>query len=787
MTMLNRKLARDLSRMRGQVVTISLVVACGIAVLVSSMATYQSLLASQAVFYAQAHFAEVFASAKRAPLAIAARLGAIPGIGLVETRVAEEVTVTLHGGAEPLTAHVLSLPDDGQPQLDRLHLRRGRLIATGSADEVLVSEAFAAANGINPGDAINAILNGRFQKLRVVGIVLSAEYVFATRPGDPIPDDRRYGILWMGRGGLAAAFDIEGGFNDMLASLAPGANLPAVLAAVDTLLEPYGGLIAYGRADQPSHRFLADEIAQQRIMATTIPVVFLGVSVFLLHGMLGRLVGAQREQIAALKALGYANRAIGWHYVKFALVVVGAGALLGILLGLWLGRIMVGNYTSFFRFPRLAFHLAPWAPILAIGVGLLAGVVGATNAVGAVARLAPAEAMRPPAPRDYRHGLLDKIGWVRRLATRQRMILRELIDRPLRTAVTITGIALAVPIIVLTLFWQDAIDFMIDVQFAVAERGDVVIGFSTAVPGRAQREIAHLPGVLTTEAYRSVAVRLHAGPRSYRTALTGLPATPVLRRLVDADLRVVPPPRDGVLLSTRLARRLDLRPGDSVDVEVLEGKRPHAAMTVVGLLDELLGIGAYIRIGALNRLMDEADSINAVGVSVADPGDMALRRALLERPMVATVTDRATSLRQFRETTRMFVLVMAGILSGFSIMIAIGVVYNHTRIAFQERAWELASLRVLGFTRAEVTWLLLGELMWQVLIAVPAGLWLGHWLVRGLIAMHDTEMFQIPAVIQPRSDAIAGAVVLLSAAASAVLVHRKIGQLDLVAVLKARE
>ena len=435
----------------------------------------------------------------------------------------------------------------------------------------------------------------------------------------------------------------------------------------------------------------------------------------------------------------------------------------------------------------MAFHLAPWVPIFAIGVGLLAGVVGATNAVGAVARLAPAEAMRPLAPRDYRHGLLDKIGWVRRLATRQRMILRELIDRPLRTAVTVTGIALAVPIIVLTLFWQDAIDFMIDVQFAVAERGDVVIGFATAVPGRAQREIAHLPGVLTTEAYRSVAVRLRAGQRSYRTALTGLPSAPVLRRLVDVDLRVVPPPRGGLLLSTRLARRLDLHPGDSVDVEVLEGKRPHVAMTVAGLLDELLGIGAYLRIDALNRLMDEADSISAVSVSVADPGDMALRRALLDRPMVATVTDRATSLRQFRETTRMFVLVMAGILSGFSIMIAIGVVYNHTRIALQERAWELASLRVLGFTRAEVTWLLLGELMWQVLIAVPAGLWLGHWLVRGLIAMHDTEMFQIPAVIQPRSDAIAGAVVLLSAAASAALVHRKIGRLDLVGVLKARE
>ena len=787
MSMLDRKLIRDLARMRGQVVSIALVLACGIAVLVSAIATYQSLLASQAAFYDEAHFSTVFASAKRVPLAIAARIASIPGIGLVETRVAEDVTITLRDGREPLTAHVLSLPENGASQLNRLHLRQGRMVAPGVADEVLVSEAFATANGLRPGDALTAVLNGRLQPLRVVGIVLSAEYVFATRPGDPIPDDRRYGILWMGRAALAVAFDMEGGFNDVVASLAPGANLSAVLAALDALLEPYGGLVAYGRADQSSHRFLTDEIAQQRVMATTIPAVFLGVSVFLLHGMLDRLIRAQREQIAALKALGYANRAIAWHYTKFALVVVGAGAVLGVLLGLWFGRMMVTNYTNFFRFPQLTFHLTAEVPILAIGLGLLAGVAGAVSAVGSVVRLAPAEAMRPPSPRDYRHGTLDRMRWFRRLATRQRMVLRGLIDRPLRTLLTIAGIALAVPIIVITLFWQDALDFMIDVQFAAVERADLVVGFTTAVPGRAEREIARLPGVLLTEAYRAVPVRLSAAQRSYRTSITGLPQNPVLRRLVAADLSVVLPPQDGLLLSSRLARRLNLHPGQTVAVDILEGKRLRLDLPVVGLLDELLGIGAYMQIGALNRLLREADSISAVGLTAARPNDMELRRALLDRPLVATISDRTVSLQQFRETTQTFVLVMAGILAAFSVVIAIGVVYNHARIALQERAWQLASLRVLGFTQAEVAWLLLSELLVQLLIAVPIGLWLGYWFVRGLIALHDTEMFQIPAVIQPRSYALAGAVVLLSGAASALLVQRQINRLDLVGVLKARE
>jgi putative ABC transport system permease protein len=613
----------------------------------------------------------------------------------------------------------------------------------------------------------------------VVGIALSAEYVFATRPGDPIPDDRRYGVLWMNREALAAAFDMEGGFNDVVAALAPGANRPSVLAALDDLLEPYGGQVAYGRADQASNRFLADEIAQQGVMATTIPPVFLAVSVFLLHGMLGRLVRAEREQIAALKALGYGNRAISWHFVKFALVIVGAGTVLGLLSGFWFGEAMVVNYTRFFRFPHLAFHIAAWVPLLAASLALLA--------VGSVARLAPAEAMRPPTPRRYRRGMLDRLGWAPRVSARGRMVLRGLFDQPLRMVLTIAGIALAVPIIVVTLFWQDALDFMIDVQFAAAERADLVVGFTDAVPGRAEQEIGHLPGVLMTEPYRVVPVRLRAGHYSYRTTITGLPANPVLRRLVDAGLRVVPPPEEGLLLSRRLAARLHVHPGDRMGVEVLEGKRLRADLTVAGAIDDLLGIGAYTRIGALDRLLGEADNISAVGVTAADPGDVALRRALLDRPKVATISDRAVSLREFRATTGTFVLVMAGILTAFSVVIAIGVVYNYARVALQERAWELASLRVLGFTRAEVARLLLGELLCQLLVAVPIGLWLGYWLVRGLVVLHETEMFEIPAVIRPRSYVLAGAVVLLSSVASALLVRRHIDRLDLVSVLKARE
>jgi putative ABC transport system permease protein len=516
------------------------------------------------------------------------------------------------------------------------------------------------------------------------------------------------------------------------------------------------------------------------------PTVFLAVAVFLLHGMLGRLVSTQREQVAALKALGYANRSIAWHYVKFAGAIVSLGGVFGLASGLWFGRLMVQNYTRFFRFPQLAFAISGWVVLLTLAVSLVAGLAGALGAVRSVMLLAAAEAMRPPAPRRYHHGALERLAWVRRIPPRGQMVLRRLIDRPMRTLLTVCGIALAAPIIVMSLFWQDALDEMINVQFSAVDRSDVTVTFTNPVPGRAAREIAHLAGVLQVEAYRAVPVELRAGTHTYRTAMTGLPAVPVLRQLIDSEMHVHLPRSDGLLLSQRLARRLRLQIGDHVWVAVLEDRRPIVDMTVTGLVDEMLGIGAYADIEMVHRLMREADAISSVNIAAS--GDTsALRQLLTERPKVATISERSVSLRQFRQTTQTFVLVMASTLSLFSVMIAIGVVYNHARIALQERAWELASLRVLGFTRREVASVLLSELLVQLLIALPIGLYLGKWFVRAIIALHDTETFEIPAIIHPRSYALAAIVLLLTGVASALLVRRRIDKLDLVAVLKTRE
>ncbi len=783
---LDRKLLRDLSLAKEQAATIALVVACGIATFVAARSTHDSLVATRARYYADAHFADVFAVLERAPAPLAARMADIPGVAEVETRLVHDVILDVPGSDTPTVGRMISLPADG-PRLNRLHLRRGRAVDPARRDEIVLSEGFAAAHGLGPGDRLVAILNGRREVLHIVGIGLSPEYVFPIRGGDALPDDRSFALVWIGEPALTAAFDMEGAFNDVTLTLASHAALPSVLDAVDRLLAPWGGLGAHGRDEQTSNRFLEDEIAQQRGMATTVPAIFLAVAAFLLNMVLGRLVTAQREQIATLKALGYADRALAAHYLAMVGAIVLAGAGAGVVLGSWLGAAMTAQYTQFFRFPVLGFAVSPLTPVVATAVALLAGAVGAVSALRRVLRLAPAEAMRPPAPSSFRHSLLERLGLARGLSPRGRMVLRSISSRPMRFVLSVFGTAAALAIVVLGLCWRDAVDYMTTVQFALAERGDTTVAFTRPVTLRTVRELAHLPGVLEVEAYRTVPVQLRAGHRRYRTAVLGVPEDARLRRLLDAEARPVAVPPDGLLLTRQLADRLHLAPGDPVLVDVREGKRPQREVPVAGLVDDLVGLSAYMDRDALNRVLEEGDVVNAATLRLDARLAPALHARLKTLSGIATAAEKRTWLEVFERTTATFVLFFSLILTAFAVAIAVGVVYNTARVALQERAWELASLRVLGFTRGEVSALLLGEATAALLLALPVGAGLGWLAAWAVFSAHQVDTFRVPLVVSPRTYALAALVVLGAGVASALLVRRRIDHLDLVGVLKARD
>lgn len=785
MSMLTRKLVRDLWLVKGQVVTIALVVASGIAAFTASLSTYESLKRMQASYYEAARFAHVFAAARRAPNAAAPKLLDIPGVAEAETTIAFDVLLDLPDVLEPMSGRMIALPEHGLPAMNRLTLVAGRWIDVPESNQVLVSETFAAKRGLKPGSKLGALLNGKRETLEVVGIVLSPEYVFAAAHAGG--DDSNFGVFWIGRKRLAAAFNMEGAFNRVALRLARGASERAVIDALDRLLEPYGSIGAHGRAEQPSHQAVTQEIGEQRVFGIVLPSVFLGVAVFLLNVVLTRQIGTQRSQIAALKALGCPDRRIGLHYLQFVVVIVALGIVLGVAAGAWLGRLLTGLYAQFFHFPSLDYRMPAWIALAGAGASLLGAAGGALNAVLRVVRLPPAEAMRPASPPIFRPTLAERLGLGRLYSPAVRMIVRDMERRPARALATIFGIAGAVAILIAGTWWNEAIDFLLEVEFRMRERQDVSVVLAEPASTTAVYDLARLPGVIRAEADRSARVRFVSGHRTYRGEITGLPTDSRMRMLLDDDLNEVPLPSHGLVFNRTLAERLGVAPGDTIRVEFLQGKRLARDVPLVALAADLMGLRAFMERDALNRLLGEGDALSGARLQLDSAQREDFLRRVKETPRVAFALEIAPMIRYFRETSARNILIFTTVLSILAGTIAVGVVYNNARIALAERAWELASLRVLGFTRGEVSGLLLGELALELAAALPLGWIAGYGLSALIVELIRPETFRIPLIIGPRTYAYASLIVLAAGVASALIVRRKIDRLDLVGVLKTRD
>ena len=787
MKALDRKLLRDLRLMWSQVLTISLVVASGVAGFITSYSAYDALAWSRDVYYADSRFADVFATLKRAPLSLERQLEAIPGAAHVQTSLTQVVPVDIPNVADPVIGRLIGLNLQSPQRLNKVFVRSGRMVVPqhNGAVEVLVSEGFAVARQLKPGDRLSALINGKREDLLIVGIALSPEYIFAGMWGSP--DQRGFGVFWMDHHILAAAYNMEGGFNQVALRLAPQASEGAVIDGLNRLLAPYGGDKAHGRDEHMSHMILSSEIKEQRVLGTVLPSIFLAVAGFLLNVVLSRMIATQREQIAALKALGYENRAIGLHYLKLVLVIVVIGATLGLAVGALLGNWFVGIYADVFRFPTLQYRLRPELILAAIGVAATAAVLATFNAISATVSLAPAEAMRAPSPGIYKPMLIERLGLRHWFSPALRMILRTMERRLLRTGLTIFGIAVAMAIVITGAFWRDAIVVLMDTQFNQVLRGDVTISFIEATRASIEHDVARLPHVKAVEGVRTVAVRMVNANHVWRGAIQGKVAQPDLHRIVDVDHQVFNPKEGSLLITDRLAQRLQIKPGQMVRVELQEGRREVLELQVAGVVTELMGMNAYMERHSLNRLLREGDIVNQVTVAVDRGHEPELLARLKELPRVAAAVSKSIMRRNIDEVTARNVLVFSAVLSVFATIIATGVVYNNARIALAERAWELASLRVLGFTRTEVSAFLLGELAIEIALAIPLGMVLGYGLAKTIVTLIKTDEFFFPMVIAPATYAYAVLCVVLAGLVSGLIVRRRVDTLDLVGVLKTRE
>ncbi len=789
MTTLHTKLWRDLTRLRAQVLTIAVVVAIGVAGFVGMFAVHDSLRSSRDAFYADNRLADLFAGVRRAPVSLGERLRAIPGVAEVKLDVVFDAQVDLPEVVQPVTGRFigldLSAAQAGRQGLNALSLKQGRWPERGAQLEALVSDRFAAARQLKPGDVVHAILNGRRERIHLVGTAASPEYVFASQGG--APDDTGFGIWWIDGQRMTELFDMQGAFNQAALRLEVGVPERAVLARLDHLLEPYGSVGAVGRDRQLSAKIVSDELAQLKVMGTVLPAIFLAVAMFILNVVLSRQVATQRSQIAALKALGYTDGAIAWHYTQLALVIAGLGVVAGLGLSQLIGRGMLSLYDEVFRFNRLAYATDTTLVLLSAAIAALAAAAGTWTAIQAVVRLRPAQAMQPPAPPAYSATLLERLGLGRFLSTSARMVVRNLERRPLRAAFTVTGIALAVALQISGAFWLDAIAHIVDVQFRQVQQGDVLVNFHRPVPVTVVRDLQRLPGVLDAEVYRTEPVKVTLRGQSKDTAVMALRGNAKLMRLVDEDRGALALPAHGVVLSGLLARELGAQVGDRITLQLRLWNQRRVEVEVVDIARTMFGQLLYMNLDTFNRLAGDGDGVADAALQV-DPAAMpAFWAAVKAAPGINSVFDKSSSMTEFNQRTERNMGVFSGILTLFAVAMAVGIIYNAARISLSERAWELASLRVLGMTRAEVSVLLLAELAAELLVALPLGALAGWGLATLMMRLMASDAIDFPVVIEPSTYASAALIVLAAGVASALLVRRQIDRLDLVSVLKVRE
>jgi putative ABC transport system permease protein len=787
MAPLTRKLARDLWRVKGQASAIAAVIAVGVMMLVMMTGLVNSLQSTKAAYYAQYHFAQVFASVSRAPQSALQSLADIDDVVAVDRRISGGALIDFPAESVPIRAKVLSLPDVGSPILNRYLLTGGRAIRPNHNDEILLLDGFTKARSISLGDTLDVTLYGTQRRLTVVGFARSPEFIYTTAPGEFAPDDKRFAVIWMSETALAAAFDLEGAFNEILLTLSPSANIDHIIEQLDNRLQPFGGRGAYARSEHLSERFVAEEIGGLAAMARSMPPIFLLVAAFLLNIVVSRMVQAEREQIGLLKAFGYSSIEISWHYLQFILLIALAGATLGSVAGLAAGDSMSEFYQLYFKFPVPHFTAYHSAIFLGYLVSLLAAALGASSVLSQVMRLTPAESMRPAPPADFSRSIQLQSWLTHLLDQPTKMVIREIIRRPLRTLASIVGISITMALSVSMMSLLSGFDSALELNFGTVDRSSLAVSFIEPKSDKTLVELRRLPGVIKAEPFRQLGAILKHNRHRYRTAITGLVAEPELFRAMTTTHRPIYIRSEGIIISSTLADILEIRPGEMLTVDITEGARPILTLPVINITQTLLGVAVYTQLETLNRAMGQANRVSGAYLLIDAQKADGIYQQLKNMPTVAGVSIKSEARKEFKSlmdtgagAMRYLMALMAGI-------ITYGIVYNSARIAFSERSRDLASLRVIGMTQAELGFILLGELGIIVFVALILGALMGYPLGLVVANAFSTDLYAIPALYSKASIGIAALAVILSSLISGWFIQRDLARLDLVTALKFSE
>ena len=791
MKTLNRKLLREARGHFVMLLAVTSIITVGVTCLVTMVSAYLNLAEAKQLYYAQCRMADFSIELKKVPLAELAPLAAMPEVAELRPRIQHAVTVDLPGVIEPISGQVYSLPVQRRPVIDDIVIRQGSYFTDRRDNEVIVNEKFAKAHRLRPGLWIRMLLNNQQQELFIVGTAISSEFVYLIGPGSIVPDDKRFGVFYMKRTYAEEIFDFKGSANQVLGRLsaAAGGDPREVLRRAENMLSSYGVFTTTPLEDQPSNKLLTQEIQGLKSFAVVTPCIFLATAALVLNVLLGRLAQQQRMVVGTLKALGYSDRQIFWHFLKFGLIVGLAGGLIGCGLGWWLAKLLTVVYGTFYQFSEL--HSPPHWNVFAVGILVSAGcaALGSLRGSRAVLRLHPAEAMRPSPPRRGGVILIERIGWLwRSLGSGWRMVLRNVSRSRMRTAACVFAAAMGACVLVNAFMMQLSMGFLIDFQFQRIMRSDIDLTFNDERNRDALTEAAKLPGVDRAEPTLNVACTFINGWRRKKGAITGLLADATLTIPRDIEGRRLRIPAHGIMMSRQLAESLGIKRGDSVGVEPIKGQRRLKYVPVVEISDSYLGTSVYADIQYLSRLIDEEYAVSGVQLTVdRDPARRdALYRELKRLPAVQAVSSRADMIQNLEIVLKTQSIFIA-LLVLFAGIVFFGSILNASLVSLAERQREVATLRVLGYGPWQVGSLLFRESMITTILGTLLGMPLGYLLMLATAEAYASDLFRLPIVTSSGLWILTMVMAIIFGLITHLFVQRAINKMDWLDALKIQE
>ncbi|MBC8355801.1 MAG: FtsX-like permease family protein [Planctomycetes bacterium] len=793
MRTLHRKLVRELYDAKGLLFLIASIIAVGVTCFVAMQSAYHNLDEAKRRYYSQCRMADFWIDLKKVPLAELETLHSISGITEIRSRIRFMANVDLEHFAEPVSGMVLSLPDRMNPVINGVVLRQGDYFTDHRQNEVIVNEKFADAHNLSPGQTIHLVLNNRRQELFIVGTAISSEFTYLVGPGSFVPDPIHYGVFYIKRSYAEDVFDFDGAANEVVGILAPEARerVDEILLRAERMLDPYGVFATTPLDLQQSDQFLSNEIRGLGEIATVIPTIFLAVAALVLNVLITRMARRQRAVVGTLKALGYYDQQIFWHFLTYGLCVGLLGGLLGSVFGYLCATGMTSVYAWFFEFPDLRSEFFWYTHAIGMSVSLGCALIGSLRGSRAMLKLQPAEAMRPEPPKRGGRVWLERIlgpVW-QRLSSSWRMVFRSLLRHRTRTATGVFAAMMGAGLLVSGFMMTEAQAYLLSFQFYRTARSDIDVTFESEQGIEALTEISRLPGVDYAEPLLSVACDFVNGPYQRKGGITGLVNNARLTVPYDSEGRQIRVPETGVVLTKRLAMLLHVSPGDRLTMIPVKGERRPVEIVVARIADSYMGLSAYAQIDYLSGLVGESLVMSGAQLTtVREPVQLErLYRELRQKPNIQGVQSRRAMIKQVTETLLQNQYVFIGILVLFSGIIFFGSIVNASMVNLAERQREVGTFRALGYSEWQIGGMFLRENLLTNLTGTLLGLPVG-WTLTWLTAVsYNNDLIRLPVVSAPWVWWTTIAVAVVFALAAHAVVQVTLSRMDYLEALKVKE